>query len=393
MRSSNRGGVDAARVRVWRLGIRAPARPAGAIFKSSELSPKPWFVRPLFPSSVLLRCLRATFAHRLVGRNAPGAPHTFAASSRDMPPKTRRAGAPASATPGFFQRHDNVYAYVPNLIGYARVILAGVALAHAFTDVRLSLAAYLLSFVCDELDGRFARKFDQCSELGKVLDMVRSRAGSLPRRASSPRKPPVAPRAHTSPPSRSPPPATPSPQVTDRLATAGLLMVLSREYPDHFFACLSLVLLDIGSHWLQMYSQLLASKSSHKDVDPTANVILRLYYTNRIFMGVCCVSAEVLYLCAHAATDAGLAAIPGVPGILPASVAVPIPALPFIPGFAAARVVRLGGGDAALTQIAALTLPGWIVKQAANVGQICSSCRTLVAHDVPSEVRAKAKRR
>ena len=120
--------------------------------------------------------------------------------------------------------------------------------------------------------------------------------------------------------------------MTDRLATAGLLMVLSREYPDHFFACLSLVLLDIGSHWLRMYSQLLASKSSHKDVDPAANVILRLYYTNRIFMGVCCVSAEVLYLCAHAATDAGLAAIPGVPGILPASVAVPIPPCRSSPG-------------------------------------------------------------
>ena len=92
--------------------------------------------------------------------------------------------------PGFFQRHDNVYAYVPNLIGYARVILAGVALAHAFTDVRLSLAAYLLSFVCDELDGRFARKFDQCSELGKVLDMVRSRAGSLPVGRRPPENPP-----------------------------------------------------------------------------------------------------------------------------------------------------------------------------------------------------------
>lgn len=312
-----------------------------------------------------------------------------------MPPKTRRAGAPASAAPGFFQRHDNVYAYVPNLIGYARVILAGVALAHAFTDVRLSLAAYLLSFVCDELDGRFARKFDQCSELGKLLDMVRPLPGSLPRRASPrPGKPTASCHTLTFPPLRlGVPRPAPSPQVTDRLATTGLLMVLSREYPDHFFACLSLVLLDIGSHWLQMYSQLLASKSSHKDVDPTANVILRLYYTNRIFMGVCCVSAEVLYLCAHAATDAGLAAIPGVPGILPASVAVPVPALPFIPGFAAARVVTLGGGDAALTQIAALMIPGWIVKQAANVGQIFSSCRTLVEHDFPAKARAKAKRR
>ena len=342
MRSSNRAGVDAARVRVWRLGIRAPARPAGAIFKFSELSPKPWFVRPLFPSSVLLRCLRANFANRLVGRNAPGAPHTFAASSRDMPPKTRRAGAPASATPGFFQRHDNVYAYVPNLIGYARVILAGVALAHAFTDVRLSLAAYLLSFVCDELDGRFARKFDQCSELGKVLDMVRSRAGSLPRRASSPRKPPVAPRAHTSPPSRSPPPATPSPQVTDRLATAGLLMVLSREYPDHFFACLSLVLLDIGSHWLQMYSRswrAIVAQGRRPDGQRHPPPLLHQPHLH----GRGCVSAEVLYLCAHAATDAGLAAIPGVPGILPPPSPFPSPP-PFIPGSRRRASCASGGG-------------------------------------------------
>ena len=75
--------------------------------------------------------------------------------------------------PGFFQRHSNVYAYVPNLIGYARVVLAAVALRVAFDDVPTSLALYLLSFVCDELDGRFARMFDQCSEFGKLLDMVR----------------------------------------------------------------------------------------------------------------------------------------------------------------------------------------------------------------------------
>ena len=88
-----------------------------------------------------------------------------------MPPRRTRSG---SARPtGFFQRHSNVYAYVPNLIGYARVVLAAVALRVAFDDVPTSLALYLLSFVCDELDGRFARMFDQCSEFGKLLDMVR----------------------------------------------------------------------------------------------------------------------------------------------------------------------------------------------------------------------------
>ena len=152
-----------------------------------------------------------------------------------------------------------MFVYVPNLIGYARVVLASIALAYAFEDVPFALGAYFLSFVCDELDGRFARMFDQCSEFGKLLDMV-----------------------------------------TDRLATAGLLMVLSAKFPEWFFACLALLLLDIGSHWLQMYTSVLASRKSHKDVAANANIILRLYYTDRIFMGVCCVSAEVLYLCARA---------------------------------------------------------------------------------------------
>ena len=78
-----------------------------------------------------------------------------------MPPRTRSSATTGTTTPGFFERHSNVYVYVPNLIGYARVVLAGVSLAYAFTDMRLSLAAYFLSFVCDELDGRFARKFNQ----------------------------------------------------------------------------------------------------------------------------------------------------------------------------------------------------------------------------------------
>ena len=96
-----------------------------------------------------------------------------------MPPRRTRSGS-ARAKPGFFQRHSNVYAYVPNLIGYARVVLAAVALRVAFDDVPTSLALYLLSFVCDELDGRFARMFDQCSEFGKLLDMVRGTDAFLP---------------------------------------------------------------------------------------------------------------------------------------------------------------------------------------------------------------------
>ena len=101
-----------------------------------------------------------------------------------MPPRRTRSGSAPAASSGtttrFFQRHSNVYAYVPNIIGYARVLLAAAALRLALDDVPTSLALYALSFVCDELDGRFARMFDQCSEFGKLLDMVRGTDAFLP---------------------------------------------------------------------------------------------------------------------------------------------------------------------------------------------------------------------
>lgn len=171
--------------------------------------------------------------------------------------------------------------------------------------------------------------------------------------------------------------------MTDRLATTGLLMVLSREYPNWFFTCVSLVALDIGSHWLQMYAQLLRNKSSHKDVDESSFFILRLFYANRIFMGACCVGAEVLYLAAHAATDPRIMAIAGpLAGALPAKVSVPLPAAP---GFGTELSVECASAPG---QLALVALPFWAVKQAANVAQLVTSCEALVAHDFPKRKRA-----
>ena len=263
-----------------------------------------------------------------------------------MAAKTRRATAPARGSgPGFFQRHENVFVYVPNLIGYARVVLASIALAYAFEDVPFALGAYFLSFVCDELDGRFARMFDQCSEFGKLLDMV-----------------------------------------TDRLATAGLLMVLSAKFPEWFFTCLALLLLDVGSHWLQMYVSVLASRQSHKEVGANANIILRLYYTNRIFMGVCCVSTEVLYLCALALSDVAFSASAkgskSFADVLPEAVTVSAP-IGFLKAFVPTFSVALTQRTSLATQVAVLMVPGFLIKQWANVAQLLASCAALAAHDAP----------
>ncbi|KAL3529824.1 hypothetical protein ACH5RR_009146 [Cinchona calisaya] len=148
-----------------------------------------------------------------------------------------------------------VYLYIPNIIGYIRILLNCFAFAICFENKKLFSFLYLVSFVCDALDGWFARKFNQVSTFGAVLDMM-----------------------------------------TDRISTACLLLILSQVYrPGLIF--ISLLALDIGSHWLQMYSTFLMGKSSHKDVkDSNSHWLFRAYYRSRMFMGYCCASCEVLYI-------------------------------------------------------------------------------------------------
>ncbi|XP_042484047.1 CDP-diacylglycerol--inositol 3-phosphatidyltransferase 1-like [Macadamia integrifolia] len=152
------------------------------------------------------------------------------------------------------QRTLPVYLYIPNIIGYIRIALNCIAFAQCFSNKILFSILYFISFVCDGLDGWFARKFNQVSTFGAVLDMV-----------------------------------------TDRVSTACLLAILSQCYrPGLVF--LFLLALDIASHWLQMYSTFLSGKASHKDVKDSTNWLFKAYYGNRFFMAYCCVASEVLYL-------------------------------------------------------------------------------------------------
>ncbi|XP_072989402.1 probable CDP-diacylglycerol--inositol 3-phosphatidyltransferase 2 isoform X2 [Typha latifolia] len=149
------------------------------------------------------------------------------------------------------QRALSVYLYIPNIIGYFRIIINCVAFALCYSHKTLFAILYFFSFFCDGLDGWFARKFNQVSTFGAVLDMV-----------------------------------------TDRVSTACLLAVLSQLYrPGLIF--LLLLGLDITSHWFQMYSTFLSGKTSHKDVKDKNNWLLKAYYGHRPFMAFCCVASEV----------------------------------------------------------------------------------------------------
>lgn len=108
---------------------------------------------------------------------------------------------------------ENVFLFVPNLIGYARVILAGVALYEMPTHPKACTVAYGISCLLDAVDGQAARALGQSSKFGAVLDMV-----------------------------------------TDRCTTACLLCYLASAYPKWALLFQFLISLDFASHYIHMYS-------------------------------------------------------------------------------------------------------------------------------------------
>lgn len=238
--------------------------------------------------------------------------------------KGRQAGS-------FFQRHANPFLYVPNLIGYTRVALAFASFAVALKHPGRAFIFYFLSFVCDELDGRFARMLDQTSKLGAVLDMV-----------------------------------------TDRLSTAGLLCVLCILYPWLHVLFLGLLWLDVFSHWFQTHSTVAAGAATHKDVN-SSSWLVRSYYQHRLFMGYCCVSCEVLYLMVYLLRFDAYRAWPAVDlGLGPTA----LDALP------QALQGLIPQGRAPLALLVALPcLPGFVIKQITNCFQLRVAMTSLAEHD------------
>ena len=108
--------------------------------------------------------------------------------------------------------HAQVAFFIPNLIGYARFISLAVSAYYAFDTERWHWFVfwYGMSYFLDALDGAAARRFDQCSRYGSVLDMV-----------------------------------------CDRSSNAMIYMILAALWTEQSFAFYLCLLLDFGSHWLQ----------------------------------------------------------------------------------------------------------------------------------------------
>lgn len=153
----------------------------------------------------------------------------------------------------------DVLLYIPNLIGYSRVVTMVLSLFFMPKFPTLTTLIYGISCLLDALDGTMARKYDQCSMFGAVLDMV-----------------------------------------SDRSTTACLICYLCVAYSHKYYIVIFLQLmnsLDLSSHYIHMYATLSCSRSkSHKNIASDENWLLYLYYSNRIVLFTICAFNELFYL-------------------------------------------------------------------------------------------------
>ena len=150
----------------------------------------------------------------------------------------------------------DILCYYANIMDYFRIIASMYAFYISKKDPILFVICYFISFILDAFDGMVARAAHQTSKLGATLDMV-----------------------------------------TDRISTAGLLAVLSGFYTEYSTIFVYLIMLDVGSHWLQTHSGFLVNvkNDNHKNLGEKF-FLLKLYYTNRNVLGIVCLGAEVFLL-------------------------------------------------------------------------------------------------
>ncbi|CAD0031410.1 unnamed protein product, partial [Aureobasidium pullulans] len=132
------------------------------------------------------------------------------------------------------ENREDIFLFVPNLIV--------VSLYFMPVHPRRCSAIYVVSCLLDALDGWAARRSNQGTKFGAVLDMV-----------------------------------------TDRCTTTCLLVFLATAMPKWAMLFQLLISLDLASHYMHMYATLSmgGSGQSHKQVDAKRSWLLHLYYTNK----------------------------------------------------------------------------------------------------------------
>lgn len=203
----------------------------------------------------------------------------------------------------------DVLLFVPNIIGYFRVLctlISFVLMSHFEEYWSVAVLLYFASFTGDLIDGMAARKLNQASQFGGLLDMV-----------------------------------------TDRCSTLGLLYVLGFLQETYRLVYLLLIVLDISSHWCQMYSSIGSGHHKSKESNAKRNFLVRWFYQYYYFFGYLCVGAEFTYILTYT--------------------------LHYMEPDSPLFVVA--------TMLFRAVVPGCIMKQIVNFAQLASACYAVASQD------------
>lgn len=154
-------------------------------------------------------------------------------------------------------KQNNIYLYIPNIIGYTRVILALSGFFLSRNNAMIFLILYVTSQILDALDGWTARKYNQTSLFGQALD-----------------------------------------QITDRLSTGLLYLLNSNVYGEYITIFGLIMIADIAGHYFHATSCAIAGKKTHKKIEK-GNILLKLYYEKPVVMVVCIIGYESFLICLY----------------------------------------------------------------------------------------------
>ena len=174
----------------------------------------------------------------------------------------------------------DILLFWPNIVGYLRFLCIALAFSKYTHSPVEFVALYLVTLTLDGVDGFLARRYNQCSSFGALLDML-----------------------------------------CDRISSCGLLVILTARIDGFLPWGIFLIALDFMSHYVRMYATMMLNLKSHKEFAGSAPKLLLIYYEYRWFMCATYAAQEIwyliMYLKAHGFTHPVLDAIISTPSITP----------------------------------------------------------------------------
>jgi CDP-diacylglycerol--inositol 3-phosphatidyltransferase len=142
--------------------------------------------------------------------------------------------------------------YIPNIVGYVRFVLILMALYFMVEKPLFTFFLCVSSVSMDALDGFLARRLNQSSKLGTILDYA-----------------------------------------LDRATVAAFFFGLGTIYPKYLVVFVICMALDIVSHFFHLKSVEIQGKPNHKHIGANEPLLIRIYYLNKFNLTTICIMHDL----------------------------------------------------------------------------------------------------